>query len=205
MDRGIPECVAVPVARAEARAGRQGTGRRWMPALGLCVLAGVVLFESIPVTRLPAPALDFDIQVVLGGNEHDRSAAAHALWRQRRTPILVTGDQGAICAELVALGVPASNIIHERYATSTWENMEFSVPILREFGVRRALVVSSWFHMTRVQGCFGTLEGDIEFDYHSDPIPSRFGREEWKLLAKERCKSLYYAVVRGVSPWASGG
>jgi uncharacterized SAM-binding protein YcdF (DUF218 family) len=201
--------VAVPVARAEARAGaragRQGTGRWWMPALGLGALAGVALFESIPVTRLPAPALDFDIQVVLGGNEHDRSAAAYALWRQHRTPILVTGDQGSIYAELVALGVPASNIIHERYATSTWENMEFSVPILREFGVRRAVVVSSWFHMTRVKGCFGTLEGDIKFDFHSDPIPSRFGREEWKLLAKERCKSLYYAFVRGVSPWASGG
>jgi hypothetical protein len=64
-----------------------GLGLARSPPLWLGALAGVALFESIPVTRLPAPALDFDIQVVLGGNQHDRSAAAHALWRQRRTPI----------------------------------------------------------------------------------------------------------------------
>ena len=62
------------------------------------------MFLNIPVTRLPAPELDFALQVVLGGNENGRSAAARALCRRRRTPILVTGDQGSIYAELVELG-----------------------------------------------------------------------------------------------------
>ena len=40
--------------------------------------------------------------------------------------------------------MPTSNIIHEGCATATCENMEFPLPIPREFGARQVVVIRSW-------------------------------------------------------------
>ena len=186
---------------------RLGSFRKQKMVVALTIvfilLTGALVFLSIPVSRLSDPDPDFDMQVVLGGNRIARSTVAHKLWLRHRTPIVVTGDDGIIYAELLALGVPATDLIHETRATSTWENMKFSLPILKHYGVKRALIVSSWFHMNRVQGCFGSQASGIHFSFFSDPVPLEFGREDWKLLTTERCKSLYYALAYRVMPWQS--
>ena len=124
----------------------------------------------------PAAVARADVIVVLGGGTmrdvpipagwsgqlHDAAAqrllAAYALHRQTGLPLLVSG--GEVFAEygreavimrdiLVSFGVAPQNIILEDRSLNTTENARFTAPILREWGWRRPLLVTSAFHMPR--------------------------------------------------------
>lgn len=163
----------------------------------------VLLLASVPVSRPDDGAMDFDIQVVLGGNTRERSDVCHELWKKHRTPILVTGDLNQIGDELLRLGIPAADIIHEPSARSTWENAEFSVPILRERKVKSAVLVTSWFHTARARACFRKLGPEIRFNTQSDTRSERLDLDEWKVGIIERLKCLAYWLDDGVNPWQS--
>ncbi|MCX6879267.1 MAG: YdcF family protein [Verrucomicrobia bacterium] len=171
----------------------------------LTILAGVLglgwLFQSIPISRSNDAAADFDMQVVLGGNTRERSDVCHELWLRHPTPILVTGDDNFIRDELLKLGIPASQIIHEPTARNTWQNAQLSVPILRKNHVSSAVIVTSWFHTARAHACFARLDTRITFASQSDPSPSRYGLEECKLATKERMKRLAYWISHDMNPW----
>ena len=109
---------------------------------GLALIVTLVVFFSIPITRSDDAGSDFDIQVVLGGNTRERSDVSHALWLRHPTPILVTGGLDYIRDELLRLGIPASAIIQEPQARSTWENAALSVPILKQRKVKSAVIAA---------------------------------------------------------------
>ena len=170
--------------------------------LVLGIPAGIV-FQSIPISRPNDAGTDFEMLVVLGGNTRERSDVSYALWLRHPTPILVTGDEDLICNELRRAGIPASQILHEPTARNTWQNAGFSLPILREQRIKSAVIVTSWYHTARANACFARIAPGIIFTNQSDPVPARYGAEEWKLATKERLKCLVYWMTHHLNPWGA--
>ncbi len=68
-----------------------------------------------------------------------------------------------LARELVALGVPAEQVLVEPTANNTRENATASRALLEARGARRVLLVTSAFHAPRALGCFRAagLEPDV--------------------------------------------
>jgi len=164
----------------------------------------IAIFQSIPVSRPNDVGTEFDIQVVLGGNTKERSDVCYALWLRHPTPILVTGDEDYIRDELLRQGIPASHILHEPIARSTWQNAGFSLPILQKQRIKTAVIVTSWYHTARAHACFARVAPMITFTNQSDPLPTRYRMEQWKLTTKERLKCLAYWIAHAINPWRAG-
>jgi uncharacterized SAM-binding protein YcdF (DUF218 family) len=183
------------------KAGRRKSRIRLVWILVVTLLG---VFWSIPVSRENDGGQEAEILVVLGGNTRERSRACHALWLRRPGRVLVTGDDGHIVRELLRLGIPADQILHEPSAVNTRQNAEFSVRLLRASGYRSALLVTSWFHTSRSHACFVTAAPEMRFATFSEPAPSRWSADDWKLVILEKCKKSAYAVRWGINPWNAG-
>lgn len=72
----------------------------------------------------------------------------------------------------ISMGVPAEDIILEQEAGSAYENVKFSVEILRNKHYRRILLISSPYNMRRVSSVFRKLTDDIEVSY----VPVRYNQ-----------------------------
>lgn len=101
--------------------------------------------------RKPSDALEFRLQ------------AALELYQQGRAPrIVVSGGGEGDYAEaevmrewLIKRGVPEGAILAETTSKTTRENAAFSAPLLRQHGIRSALVCTQWFHVRRTCVCLG--------------------------------------------------
>lgn len=175
----------------------------WLAMMAGFLLLAIGVFSTIPVSRPNDAPEDFDIQVVLGGNTHQRSVVSHALWLRHRTPILITGDLSLIHHELLRLGVPESYLIHEPTARNTWENASFTKPMLEQRKVASAVIVTSWFHTSRAKACFARQMPGIHFSTSSDVPPPHLSRDMRKVVFIERMKKLHYWATRSLLPWAS--
>lgn len=106
------------------------------------IVLGAAVFGSIP-----SPVFE------------ERIRHAVALYSSGAVPLIVmTGGlgEGDTISEAEAArswaeeqGVPASAILIEAHSRTTYENLTFSLPILRERGIRRVLLVSDPLHMRR--------------------------------------------------------
>ncbi len=52
-------------------------------------------------------------------------------------------------ADLQRLGVDAGDLLLESHSMNTWQNAQFSAPLLKAWGADRVLLVSSGFHLRR--------------------------------------------------------
>lgn len=157
-----------------------------------------LLFADVLLVKRDEPA-QADVIVVLGGNGPPRAARAAALWRQGKAPaIIVTGhgDCRQIRDMLVSKGVPQSVITIECRSLSTWENASFSEPIIRDMGVSRAIITTSWFHSGRAVRRFRSLMPQVEWL----SLPAERTISYWKLardvdgiqIVKEYAKVVLY-------------
>lgn len=88
-----------------------------------------------------------------------RLQKALELYRAKRAPLIVVsgGDKGdhneseVMAAWLKQYGVPESAIVRESRARSTRENALYSAPLMQKRGIKKALIVSQWFHLPRVR------------------------------------------------------
>ena len=155
--------------------------------------------DSGPVTA--------DIMVVLGGGDLERPQRAAELFKQGEAPkILVSGFGDDISNEhaLERNGVPKTDIILESKSRTTRENAEFSIPLLRQMGAHRVIIVTSWYHSRRALACFEHYAPDIRFYSR----PSFFGyprTDSNRKYVKDYIKSEYvkllgYWVCYGVCP-----
>lgn len=103
---------------------------------------------------------------ILGSDTFERTAYAawlHTHWRA--VPVLATGggSRGGLAYAITmgeALekeGVPRDLVWLEGKSTSTYENAEFSVRILREKHIRKIALVTEAYHMVRAAACFRKL------------------------------------------------
>ena len=107
-----------------------------------------------------------DAMVVLGGTGMERPERAAELFKQDEAPeILVCGEGDCASNEklLEKEGVTNAAIILECKSRTTRENAEFSIPLLRQMGAHRVIIVTSWYHSRRALMCFEHYAPDIQF------------------------------------------
>jgi uncharacterized SAM-binding protein YcdF (DUF218 family) len=149
-----------------------------------------------------------DAIVVLGGGRDERPERASDLFKNGDAPqILVSGagDCDANVQILMKRGVPANVITREANSISTYENAEFSVPLLRQMGAHRVIIVTSWYHSRRALVCFEHFAPNITF--YSRPSylgfqPNDRNRQEIiDYIRIEYLKLLVYWVYHCICPF----
>ena len=74
------------------------------------------------------------------------------------------------------IGIPQSAIRLEQASRSTWENGQLSVPLLRQEGAKKLLLVTDRLHMLRAAGVFSRLGFEVEsasvpiYEGHADNV-----------------------------------
>lgn len=147
-----------------------------------------------------------DAIVVLGGGD-GRAERAAELYKQGAAPKIIVsgfGDCERNAQTIERRGVPREAITREPDSKSTLENAKMSIPILRQLGAQRVIIVTSWYHSRRGLACFEHLAPDLTFYSRPSYFDSRaqlkrIGRSE--LVNFEYVKILGYWVRNGVSPF----
>jgi uncharacterized SAM-binding protein YcdF (DUF218 family) len=203
-------------AAAEKHADKPAKSRprlKWTLVLSILVAVSVgLVFLGIFGARLwltvSAPPSPADAILVLGGETPRRSAKAADLFKAGLAPRVVVsggGDAPIIRRYLIQEGVPAERIFLEDRSTTTWENALFVTPLLRTWGARRVLLVTSWFHTRRAVATFRRAAGDIRFS----PVAAEYSwaayRSPWWEQTKDVCREYAkigaYVIRHGVSPF----
>jgi uncharacterized SAM-binding protein YcdF (DUF218 family) len=77
-------------------------------------------------------------------------------------------EAAAYAAVLRGLGVPRGDLLLEPRSMNTWQNAQFSAPLLRAYGADRVLLVSSASHLRRASlyfRHFGVVATPVRADY----------------------------------------
>ena len=118
----------------------------------------VLTVDSGPVTA--------DVMIVLGGGSAERPQRAAELFKAGVAPKIIIsgiGDCDSHEKVLVKAGVPKTAIQREGKSRTTFENAQFSIPLLRQMGARRIIIVTSWYHSRRALATFEHLAPDLQF------------------------------------------
>jgi uncharacterized SAM-binding protein YcdF (DUF218 family) len=146
--------------------------------------------------------------VVLGGEPWTRPERGAEVYAEVHPALVIAsgeGDCDDVRRQLEARGVPATEIVTEGKSTSTYENAQFSVKLLREHHLTRVVIVTSWYHSRRALASFREAAPEIQF-YSCPTIqppsisrwPNRYERDR---ILREYGKLLYYWLVHGVNPF----
>jgi uncharacterized SAM-binding protein YcdF (DUF218 family) len=172
------------------------------------VIPSFALYFARPFLCTEAGPVTGDALVVLGGEKTFRPPRALELFQTGAAPkILISGfgDCQEVCRYLTGKGVPAEAITLECESRNTKQNAEFSVRWLREHQVRRAVIVTSWFHSRRAVKCFRFAAPEIEFaaapTIKDRPESHWPNRDERSWVLAEYLKLGYYWVRYGIPPF----
>lgn len=184
---------------------------RWLlVAVLLFVLGGYLAYRNaLRLLCVESGEVRAGALVVLGGDPVGRPDRAAELFKNKDAPIVFVsggGDNEDVVAVLKHRGVPASAIRAEDKSTTTMENAEFTVKLLRQAQIKDAIIVTSWYHSRRAVSCF--IKAAPEIRFHSRPVYSGLDRREWSYngigvhIRHEFAKMAVYWVWHGVSPFA---
>lgn len=144
-----------------------------------------------------------DALVVLGGFASERPQRAAELFKAGAAPKIILCGIGDGLVNLQLLkksGVPENVIQLEDRSISTFENAKFSIPLLRQLGAHKVIIVTSWYHSRRALATFRHLAPDLQFysrpaylGYASKDQPMIGGYIRW-----EYPKIIYYWLWHGV-------
>jgi uncharacterized SAM-binding protein YcdF (DUF218 family) len=181
-------------------------------AIGFILLmtpvAAVVYFYPEKILCVDSGPVKADVLVVLGGGLHERPERAAELFQQHAAPrIIVTGAGDDEINRLILLqkGVPRNDIEVEGDSTTTRENAEFTLKLLRAENVHSVILVTTWYHSRRALKTFEHFAPDLKFN--SRPSYFAFAREDWprrgngKRMWLEFLKLPGYWLRYGVNPF----
>ena len=155
---------------------------------GVLLLAGLgAWFFPHQVLTVDSGPVAADVLVVLGGGSLERPDRTAELFQHGDAPRIIcsgNGDCDSDRARLVQQGEPAAVIQTEGASRTTKENAEFTIKLLRAQGVKRAIIVTSWFHSRRALNCFEHCAPEMEF--YSRPAYAGVARRDWKSAGSER-------------------
>lgn len=142
--------------------------------LALTRPVGDIALSGLEYAYLPPAEVKGDVIVVLSGGmtegvpagaagpalsgaSLERAAEAARLYRRYKLPVIVSGGavfsrlaESAVIKEyLVSLGLPPEKIITEELSRDTMENALFSKKLCDEKGYKKAVIVTSAYHMRR--------------------------------------------------------
>ena len=150
------------------------------------------LFSAGRFLSLTEPPKQADVIIVLSGGA-GRVEKATELYKDGYAPYLLLSNSKEIASSVgdmrrtaLALGIPEDVILTENAASSTYQNAEFTLPIMREHSFGSAIVVSSDFHMRRVKLLFDRIykKSNIELTYMGSS--SRYKAKRWWSDGKSR-------------------
>lgn len=184
----------------------------WRIAIAL-VIGGVLVgayYLSPRLLYVESANARGEVLVVLGGDADGRTWKALELYRsEAATRILVSGDgdNELIRRRLELARVPRYAISSESESGNTRENAEFSVRWMREQKVRRAIVVTSWYHSRRALSCFRKFGPEIEYAsapcYHGLSMDGKPSVWELPEVFAEYLKCVWYLPRHGVWVWGT--
>jgi uncharacterized SAM-binding protein YcdF (DUF218 family) len=139
-----------------------------------------------------------DVLIVLGGGLGERPIRAAQLFKRHAAErVIITGEgDDAINRQILeANGVPAKAIEVENKSTTTYENAEFTIKLLRAEHVHSAILVTSWYHARRAEKTFEHYAPEITF--YSRPSYYAFATEDWKRLKINKRMRLEFLKLPG--------
>jgi uncharacterized SAM-binding protein YcdF (DUF218 family) len=176
-----------------------------MLAIVAVILAVGTVLVSVPemflrVRDLPTPC---DAIVLLGGATGERNPVALDLYRRRIAPLIIITGNGD-CLDnfrvLAARGVSTNAMIVECASKSTKENAQAVSLIGREKHITNIVLVTSWFHSRRAVCTFRKFAPELGVRSSVAEVHAPF-RYEWRHVASEYAKIVYYAIRWRVPPW----
>jgi uncharacterized SAM-binding protein YcdF (DUF218 family) len=197
----------------ELRAARKKTALESRPYRGrraLTLLSGLLLaiiVAAFAFSRdllcIESPPHSADVIIVLGGESDPRAQQAAKLFQAHfASSIIVSGDGDAdyIARDLEQAGIPSTAIQLESLSRNTMENAEFTSRLLKQRGVHRAIIVTSWFHSRRALNAFCHFSPGVQFS--SEPSLENSPSEvEAVHVFQEYFKTAWYSVRYGIFPW----
>jgi uncharacterized SAM-binding protein YcdF (DUF218 family) len=144
-----------------------------------------------------------DVIVILGGGSHERPLRAAELFKQHAAPrLLITGegDDEINRQLLLKAGIPSTVIQVEGKSTTTRENAEFTIRLLRAEKIHSAILVTSWYHSRRALKTFEYFAPDIKF--YSRPSYFSFTGNNWSRLTT---KHVYWEYAKLPGYWVRYG
>ena len=184
-------------------------GRAFIALLLFALILVVVAFGfASRLLCIDSGPVRADALVVLGGDSAHRPQQAAELFRAGAARmVLVSG--GGDCRDvqriLVQRGVPESAIVLECDSGSTQENAEFSADILRKRSVKRAIIVTSWFHSRRALKTFQEVAPELQFysrpEYFGAELSGLKSKKMRSWVGSEYLKLAYYWYHWGVRPF----
>lgn len=143
-----------------------------------------------------------EVIVVLGGGLHERPERAAQLYRLHDAPRIIisgAGDNWINRALLIKEGVPARDIQMEGDSTTTRENAEYTIKLLRKENVHSVILVTTWYHSRRALKTFEHYAPDIKF--YSRPSYYGFAAEEWSQHGNGRRMRMEFLKLPGYWIW----
>jgi uncharacterized SAM-binding protein YcdF (DUF218 family) len=184
--------------------------RKWILRIAFALFTALLLL-AVAAIAFPRQFLcvdsgpvKADMIIVLGGGPHEqRPERAAELFKERAAPRLIVsgaGDDEIHRQILIEAGVPAASIQVEGKSTTTRENAEFTIKLLREQKIHRAIIVTSWYHARRGLATFRHFAPEIEF--YSRPSYFAITRKDW---SRAMAKRVYLEYVKLPGYWIRYG
>ena len=174
-----------------------------LAALGtgaLLALIGWIWLSQWPnPVSAPRPWIPQAIVVLGGGNQARSREAMHLHKCFPDVPLIVTGDGGIICRELLEAGLPQALLFHEDEATSTEENARFTDPLLSAVKADRVILVSNWFHVPRALAVFRKRQPDRQFIAAFEANETPLTPWDLSRQRRERMATVWYLLRYGIN------
>jgi len=172
-------------------------------SLLLALLVGAAYFFPQEILTVDSGKVKADVIVILGGGSHERPLRAAELFKRNAAPRLIItgeGDDEINRQLLLQAGIPAAAIQVEGKSTTTRENAEFTIKLLRAEKVQSAILVTSWYHSRRALKTFEHFAPEIKF--YSRPSYFAYADKNWSRLTT---KHVYWEYAKLPGYWVRYG
>ena len=180
---------------------------RWVffALLGLALVVLAALVFAPQILGVESAQQDADVIIVLSGETPQRAGRCAEIYAKgfaRYVIISGQGDGELIRRRLIQARIPKQNIFLENESKNTWENAVMTSALLEKMHVRRAFLLTSWFHARRAVGTFRRCAPGVEFYPVTAPYTWDSGehpvQDRAKALLREYAKCGWYLVRHGV-------
>jgi uncharacterized SAM-binding protein YcdF (DUF218 family) len=171
--------------------------------LGALILIGHALAVSDPL-------VSSDVIVAISGDTGPRTETAIALWKQGLAPLLIFSgaslDPDSVSSaeimkrEAVRQGVPEQAIVLEPLSASTEENAQLTAQLMKDRGLRTAILVTSPYHQRRASVLFERAFAPLGLAFRNHPADDpTWDPDRWFLHESSRTLTLVELAKLGAA------
>ncbi|MGB6300787.1 MAG: YdcF family protein [Rivularia sp. (in: cyanobacteria)] len=170
--------------------------------IAISLLISIWLFFTT-ITVFFASSKPVDAFFVLGGSIKREIYVAELAQKYPQIPILISSGSEDPCILLIfqRQTAPMENVWLEKCADSTFDNFYYSIPILRQWGVRKVKLITSTTHLPRAKLMAQILLGSHGMWVSPDIIQEQGipgNREYWWKTALDVTRSILWAPISQV-------